>query len=151
MTGDGLPSAFWQAKDAELRRRVAEGQEYQEIALAIGTTRNAVSGRVHRLSIPRPKRKARSPRPLRTPVQDLQRAFRVAERRRPKATITLDVPEPEARFSGLLELPSRGACKWPSGDGPEFHFCGAPTLAHGSYCVYHAFRASRDRKQEKCT
>jgi GcrA cell cycle regulator len=137
-------------REGELRRRHSAGEPFSDIAVALGTTRNAVIGKAQRLGLPprlqglregatiRRIRKmaARDPKPPRMPVQRFIPAA------------PADAPEPK-NFS-LLDLPA-GACKWSANDGqPEYLFCGhpAPRDVVPCYCPFH-YRLAHKRAADR--
>lgn len=132
------PSPWTPELDAALRRLWDDDYSAAQIAARLGMTRNAVTGRMHRLKLqlrgrakPRPAPKA-APRPfvlfgpnmkgVRTAPRPESAAIRPAQR----------------KPCSLMEL-QPGQCKWPIGDPREtdFHFCGGPALEERPYCVEH--------------
>lgn len=150
----------------KLKRLWSEGLSASQIAAQLGgVSRNAVIGKVHRLSLPgrakagggtsaatRPaKRQTSAPRAP-------NYAARVATRTvaRPvgatmlKEEIEIDTVEevaytpsknvvlPISRRLSLTELTER-TCKWPVGDPlkEDFHFCGCDSNEASPYCNFH--------------
>jgi GcrA cell cycle regulator len=123
---------------ARLRALWDEGLSTAEIGRRLGTTKNAVVGKVHRLKLrsrPTPIRRdgagqtrrpaTRTPRGLPAEVIGLRRSA-PAER---------FVAPPAPRPVRLGTSP----CCWPLGEPgkPEFRFCGDPAVAGGPYCPDH--------------
>jgi GcrA cell cycle regulator len=114
---------------ALLRKLWEEGVPTAEIGRRLGTTKNAVVGKAHRLNLPD------RPSPIRGGAK--------SERTRKPAT-----PPP---FYGYPPRPQPPTCCWPIGEPgtPDFHFCGAPVLKGKPYCAEHAevayVRVGRDK------
>lgn len=145
-----------------LRGYVAEGQlSMSQIAAALGLSRNAIIGKVHRLGLApsRPRGQHHPPRLSPQARAEHRRARRLLETRRlleraaegpsapagPQAVPLseaddLNIPLEQRRT--LLEL-AFGDCRWPVGDpcSGDFFFCGAPALEGASYCPCHWARA----------
>lgn len=141
MTGDA--KGWTEPRVALLTRMWREGLSAGEVARALGVTRNAVLGKVHRLKLSQAGRAAPArPRPCGAPPGPVRRrtgpaAARPRARRSPPAAVEPDAPG----LATLLTLEA-GACRWPIGDPlkPGFAFCGR-AAARGSYCEVHASRA----------
>jgi GcrA cell cycle regulator len=149
-----------------LKKLWAEGLSASQIAAQLGgVSRNAVIGKVHRLSLPGRAKAggtntaARAQK--RPTVAPRAQTFtsRIATRtvtRQQGATmlkeeVDIDVMEemeyrpasnvvvPISRRLGLTELTER-TCKWPVGDPlkDDFHFCGCESPDASPYCTYHA-------------
>jgi GcrA cell cycle regulator len=149
-----------------LKKLWAEGLSASQIAAQLGgVSRNAVIGKVHRLSLPGRAKAggtntaARAQK--RPTVAPRAQTFtsRIATRtvtRQQGATmlkeeVDIDVMEemeyrpasnvvvPISRRLGLTELTER-TCKWPVGDPlkDDFHFCGCESTDSSPYCTYHA-------------
>lgn len=130
------------------------------IAARIGTTKNAVIGKAHRLGLP-PRPHAIRPAAIRpprggTPASRLAAAVGRPAASRPAATVApvpRSAPEPdlatpppvarEERTPAPAEASGGHACRWPLGDPRErgFRFCGAPATPGRSYCGPHLRRA----------
>lgn len=146
---------------AKLKLLHAEGLSSSQIGLEIGTTRNAVIGKVHRLKL-NVGRVKRTPEPRkRRPRPPAMPRVRIAATRRQRgdpnpgassafgrkpmpahveafpAIVATDVP----RLT-LLEL-TEHTCKFPIGDPKhaDFGFCGEALATLGPYCPVHAARA----------
>ncbi|WP_105370538.1 GcrA family cell cycle regulator [Neorhizobium huautlense] len=151
----------------KLKRLWSEGLSASQIAAQLGgVSRNAVIGKVHRLSLPgRAKAggtvatgRAAAKRATSAPRAP-NYASRVATRtvaRAVGATVVKEEIEVEAfeemeyrpasnvvvpisRRLALTELTER-TCKWPVGDPlkEDFHFCGCESPDSSPYCSYHA-------------
>ena len=134
-----------------LRTRWAIGKTASQIAAVLGTTKNAVISKVHRLKLPQHGQQGKTV-PKRRPSQGL--ATQVAKVRAQRSEQP-QMASPDASGMKLLKgaawaaLPGsspvplidleRGQCKWPIGDVPML-FCGL--AADGTYCSVHA-RLSR--------
>ena len=108
---------------SELQRLWGTGASAAQIGRALGVTKNAVVGKVHRIGLPSRPVPTRRPDP---------------EEERPVSPIRL------VRVGG----PS---CQWPFGDPQEadFRFCGASALPGKPYCEEHHARAyTRGREEE---
>jgi len=95
-----------------------EGRSFSDIADLLGTTRNAVIGKAHRLGLCRPKDKTRVWIARPAPVAP------VAQMPRP-----VDLPKRRGKPVKLIEL-QHWMCRFPLGDprSPDFRFCGEPTV-----------------------
>jgi GcrA cell cycle regulator len=134
---------IWTAENvAKLRRLWAEDLSAAEIGRQIGTTKNAVVGKAHRLNLrsrPSPILRGATPKPpairrLRAGEAMLPRLESV-----PPSTSAL----PETPF--LAELLSSRECQWPLwGNGTpraEKKFCGEQASIERPYCPVHCCRA----------
>lgn len=128
-----------------LRKLHAEGKTYTEIANALGTSKNSVSGKIDRLKIPARGRNhmrrvnqqnalkrwgdGERPPPNRKPVNTLVR--KRTERKAPMLLRVVIAPE-----SNPVPLIERTGCCYPTTtEGPHL-FCNLPTEA-GPYCEFH--------------
>jgi GcrA cell cycle regulator len=164
----------WTEERVELLKKLwGEGLSASQIAARLGggVTRNAVIGKVHRLSLsgrakqvsnnPRP-RKVRTASPHRPTTRHyisgntaLKTHAQPAPRRLPPVPIE-DIVVPISLNVPLMEL-SDLMCKWPSGDPgtDEFAFCGHKSWNGMPYCHYHSRVAyqppdrRRDRRNER--
>ena len=151
-----------------LKKLWAEGLSASQIAAQLGgVSRNAVIGKVHRLSLPgriKAGGNASANRPakrLATPARPTTLQPRLAARSTPRPAgqeatsegdegrslgelvyvpaSSRDVVVPISRRLLLTELTER-TCKWPIGDPikDDFHFCGCEAQDGSPYCTYHA-------------
>jgi len=160
----------WTDERVELLKKLwSEGLSASQIANELGgVTRNAVIGKVHRLSlsgrakpagssVPRPRR-VRQAGPTRSSSMRMLTQGNVALKMRAEA-----VPEPRripleeivvpiALRASILTLTDT-TCKWPIGEpGTEdFHFCGHNPRGGSPYCEYHSRVAYQtvDRRRER--
>lgn len=119
---DILPSVWTEERLADLTRLWSEGLSITQIGLAIGVSRNAVVGKVHRMGLPKrqsPIVKSDKPRAPKAPIQ----------RRR---AVPLS-----------LEQWDRNTCSWPTGDPKtdNFSFCGEQVEPGRPYCTAHCAKA----------
>ena len=156
-------------------RRVAEetlgdGLSASQIAAQLGgVTRNAVIGKVHRLSLSgRAKPASSAPRPREGAAEraapPLARGFIVgntalkahahpAPRRLPQPVPIEDLVVPISLNVSLMALNDQ-MCKWPIGDpgADGFHFCGHRNFNGLPYCEYHsrvAYQPVNDRRRDR--
>ncbi len=162
----------------KLKKLWSEGLSASQIAAQLGgVSRNAVIGKVHRLSLPGRAKAGGTTTTVRTPKRTTTAprapnyASRVATRtvtRQQGATmlkeeIDIDAIEevsfrpasnvvvPISRRLGLTELTER-TCKWPVGDPlkDDFHFCGCESPDSSPYCTYHqrmAYQPVNERRK----
>ena len=162
----------------KLKKLWSEGLSASQIAAQLGgVSRNAVIGKVHRLSLPGRAKAGGSTATVRTPKRTTSAprapnyASRVATRtvaRQQGATmlkeeIEIDAIEevryrpaanvvvPISRRLGLTELTER-TCKWPVGDPlkDDLHFCGCESPDNSPYCTYHqrmAYQPVNERRK----
>lgn len=152
----------------KLKRLWAEGLSASQIAAQLGgVSRNAVIGKVHRLSLPgrakaggnatTARTAKRAPTTPRAPAYAPRVATRTVTRpvgaNMLKEEIEIEGIEemeiapstsrnvivPISRRLALTELTER-TCKWPIGDPmkDDFHFCGCESSDSSPYCSYHA-------------
>lgn len=142
----------WTEERVELLKKLwAEGLSASQIAAELGgVTRNAVIGKVHRLSLtgrakpaggPRPRR-ARAPRAPREarPMTMGNTALKIERAPQPRRLPVLDdVVVPIPLKTSILALNEK-TCRWPIGDPAEedFSFCGHEPRDSGPYCEYHS-------------
>lgn len=146
-------SETWTAESIDtLSRLWSEGLSASEIGAHLGTTRNAVIGKVNRLrekdsaafasrKIPKSRH---GRKPGRRPGMRKRRPELTFARRTPQPPKPLppEQPCPEARMLSLMDDLTDKTCKYPIGDpkSPDFGFCGAETWrgpSSGSYCAHH--------------
>ena len=162
----------------KLKKLWSEGLSASQIAAQLGgVSRNAVIGKVHRLSLPgrakagggttaaaRPKRPTSAPRApnyasrvsTRTVARPsgatvLKEEIEVDLVAEQDFSISTDVVVPMSRRLELTQLTER-ACKWPIGDPlkEEFHFCGNDSPESSPYCNFHArlaYQPSAERRR----
>jgi len=124
-------------------RQLSAGQ----LAKQLGTSRNAVIGKVRRLGAMLAKPDERTLAQRRTDrlqyLRDYHRRVREAQgckyqpRRKPPPAPLF---QPAAHNVTILDL-DPGCCAWPLNNGPDYFFCGNPVVPGRSYCPYHAKQA----------
>lgn len=163
----------------KLKKLWADGLSASQIAAQLGgVSRNAVIGKVHRLSLPgraksggassaaRTKRATSAPRaPNYASRVGTRTVARSAGATALKEDLSVEayqeihtrpaenVVVPISRRLALTELTER-TCKWPIGDPlqEEFHFCGNDSGDATPYCTYHArlaFQPSSERRRAR--
>ena len=156
----------WTDERVEMLKRLwAEGLSASQIAGELGeVTRNAVIGKVHRLSLsgrakaaggPRPRR-PRAPRAPRSPRTSIigNTALKLDRAPQPRRLQAIeDVVVPIPLRTPILDLNEK-TCRWPIGDPTEedFCYCGHEPRDSGPYCEYHsrlAFQPHVERRREK--
>jgi GcrA cell cycle regulator len=111
-----------------------EGVSGGQIAEALGLSKNAVIGKIHRLGLsrrPNPITRRSEPRP---PSKQIR-----------AQALLVTTPVPESRKAPIFQMPSvvrlseSAQCRWPLGDPrlPGFCFCEAPRESMKSYCPEH--------------
>jgi GcrA cell cycle regulator len=171
----------WTDERVELLKKLwIDGLSASQIATELGgVTRNAVIGKVHRLSLSgrakpasAPAARARKaappsgrPMPASRPVQSgrplvagntaLKALGQIAAepRRAPRPSDDDDVVVPISLHATILTLTEQ-TCKWPIGDPSkeDFHFCGQRSSTGIPYCEYHsriAYQPVHDRRRER--
>ena len=163
----------WTDERVELLKKLwADGLSASQIAAQLGgVTRNAVIGKVHRLSLsgrakpassgPR-QRKVRAASPHRPATRHyvsgntaLKTHAQPAPRRLPSPMSIEDIVVPISLNISLMALTDH-MCKWPIGDpsADGFHFCGHRIWSSMPYCEYHSRMAyqpaerRRDRRND---
>ncbi len=171
----------WTDERVELLKKLwIDGLSASQIATELGgVTRNAVIGKVHRLSLSGRAKPATAPTArTRKPAVANSRVGvqpRGAAPARPLVAgntalkpIAQTAPEPRrtlrAEASGAVVVPislhatiltlTEQTCKWPIGDPSteEFHFCGQRSGSGIPYCEYHsriAYQPVHDRRRER--
>jgi GcrA cell cycle regulator len=154
--------APWTSERIEILKKLFDaGLSCSQIAGEIGTTRNAVIGKMHRLGLSRPKnlfanrsKPARAapdgwrPKALRAKVRGLSiSAQRDMLRAAYPSRAESDAPIDSPHKCSLLEL-SLAQCRWPISEpgAADFAFCGNPSADGVSYCAGHARLAYRPRR-----
>jgi GcrA cell cycle regulator len=142
------PALYWTDERVErLKTLLADGLSSSQIAADLGTTRNAVIGKVTRLGLMRPAkvRIQHAPRAPRVRIRNQGNAGFVVVRQpkiEPEPFIPLEEIEiPVAQRRTLQQLQDRH-CRWPVGDpqDEDFYFCGGE-MGPGAckpYCRAHA-------------
>ncbi|MFY9897079.1 MAG: GcrA family cell cycle regulator [Xanthobacteraceae bacterium] len=121
-----------------------------QIAAAIGVSRNAVIGKIHRLGLSsgRPAgagARANCPPRARHPRGPTQRRLlRLAYAQAPLDEIMSSIAVISTHPCTLMDIDTH-QCRWPIGDPASTHFlfCGNDAIAGLTYCVGHARMAYR--------
>src|SRR5262249_30593435 len=151
----------WTSERTELLKKLFDaGLSCSQIASEIGTTRNAVIGKMHRLGLSRPKylfprlkprrepRDSWRPKALRPKISGLSiSAQREMLRAAYPVAASNETPIDSPHKCSLLEL-SHTQCRWPLSEPgcADFGFCGNPSVDGLSYCSGHARLAYRPRR-----
>jgi len=144
-------TATWTSERIEqLRSCVESGMTCSQIAAAIGVSRNAVIGKIHRLGLSsgRPAgagSRANCPPRVRHPRGPTQRRLlRLAYARAPLDEIMSSMVVISTHPCSLIDIDTH-QCRWPIGDpaSASFLFCGNDAIAGFTYCVGHARMAYR--------
>lgn len=98
----------------QLVRMWGDGYSASVIANELGTTRNAVLGKIHRIG----KGRGMKPKP-RKKILPISSAY-----------------EPLSLKLALIETTTK-TCKWPDGEGEHATFCGHRTEGTSPYCSFH--------------
>jgi GcrA cell cycle regulator len=154
--------AGWTPERIEILKKLFDaGLSCSQIAGEIGTTRNAVIGKMHRLGLSRPKNlfadRVKPARPAKDgwrpkPLRAKLRAMNISAQRdmlRAAYPSPADdaVPIDSPHKCSLLEL-RPAQCRWPISEPQcaDFAFCGNPSTDGLSYCAGHARLAYRPRR-----
>lgn len=152
----------WTSERIELLKKFFDaGLSCSQIACQIGTTRNAVIGKMHRLGLSRPKnsfvdrikpsRAAKDtwrPKALRLKFRGLSiSAQHEALMAAYPGRAGNEAPVESPHKCSLLEL-SPAQCRWPISEpgSADFAFCANPSVDGFSYCAGHARLAYRPRR-----
>jgi GcrA cell cycle regulator len=151
----------WTSERTELLKKLFDaGLSCSQIAGEIGTTRNAVIGKMHRLGLSRPKdlfprlkprrepRDTWRPKAVRPKISGLSiSAQREMLRAAYPSAASNEAPIDSPHKCSLLEL-SHTQCRWPLSEPgcADFGFCGNPSVDGLSYCSGHARLAYRPRR-----
>lgn len=146
-----MPIITWTTERVELLKiHFAAGLSCREIAAEIGVSRNAVIGKLSRLSMMREKA---GPGPARRHAAKEREPRARSSLKRRIILNALSDPLPEAvaekpihngHCCSLFEL-SAQTCRWPisTPGAPDFCFCGNPPLEGLPYCPGHSRLAYR--------
>ncbi len=122
-----MDSLWTEDRNEQLKALVAQGLSRSMIALEMncGFTRNAISGRIHRLGIAPPGDLAR-PKPAPR-----------AKRKHKAVAPVLHVPEFVTLDKDIIEVDFRSECHYPVGFRDVHLFCGHPVQEGSSFCTHH--------------
>ena len=144
-------TATWTAERIEqLRACIGSGMTCSQIAAAIGVSRNAVIGKIHRLGLSsgRPAgvsaRTNCPPRARHSRGPTQRRLLRLAYAQAAIDETLPDISVISAHPCSLVDIAAR-QCRWPIGDpaSTDFLFCGNDAINGFTYCVGHARMAYR--------
>jgi GcrA cell cycle regulator len=150
-TRSAIPNVTWTPERiAQLRSCVEAGMTCSEIGIAIGVTRNAVIGKIHRLGLSsgRPAgvsaRTNCPPRARHSRGPTQRRLLRLAYAQAAIDETLPDISVISAHPCSLVDIAAR-QCRWPIGDpaSTNFLFCGNDAINGFTYCVGHARMAYR--------
>lgn len=115
-------------KIKSLKKLWQKGKSTVEIGKALGISKNAVVGKVHRLEL--------TARP--SPIKSKSGA-KPATKAAAKTTKSSKTSVPPTKTVVKLMDLKLTSCRWPIGDpkDPDFHFCGKTTQTGKSYCPEH--------------
>lgn len=148
-----MKGPLWTNERTELLIKLwsVDGLSASQCAPALGITRNAVIGKVHRLKLParRPKstkRASPAPKPRKHYLSVRRRvALKMPLTDPPKLKAAKPEPKrpdqpawqalPGSKPVPLADLEA-GMCKWPIGDDRPYLFCGC-AATNGHYCLEH--------------
>lgn len=145
---------------AELKALNAKGLSFTDIGMAIGKTRGAVGGKLHRLGLtdtrPLSARRGKHPRLKtkneNTPAARMKReAGAAAIREQFVAIEIIDLPPDESKVAVSLFKLKPQSCRWPLGDPRDLdamRFCGADHRDGKPYCVRHCRLAYQSISRE---
>src|SRR5262245_57800265 len=134
-------NAFWTDEKIELLRKLyLAGRSASQSAVALGTTRNAVVGKWHRLNFSGRAKPALSDRPSiarRTPSLAIVPPARARVEPEPPVIVQTTAPDDGRAPCSIVSLAEDG-CKW----GVDFQdgqhlFCNKPRQVGKSYCPEH--------------
>jgi len=119
----------WNDESTERLRTLHEtGVSFSKIALVLGTTKNAISGKVTRLKLPRRHDYVNRPKPEPDPFK---------KKTPPKPVLPKRSPSP-GHYPTIVELSSIFQCRFPVGHRDGQHvFCGQPTGEEPTWCPTH--------------
>ena len=150
-------TATWTPERIEqLRSCIGSGMTCSQIAAAIGVSRNAVIGKIHRLGLSSGRPAGASarancpPRARHSRGSTQRRLLRLAYARAPLDEILSGVVVISTHPCSLIDIDSH-QCRWPIGDpaSTDFLFCGNDAIAGFTYCLGHArmaYRTSASRR-----
>ena len=156
-TRSAIPNVTWTPERiAQLRSCVEAGMTCSEIGIAIGVTRNAVIGKIHRLGLSsgRPAgvsaRTNCPPRARHSRGPTQRRLLRLACAHAPLDEILSSVVVISTHPCSLIDIDAH-QCRWPIGDPAtaQFAFCGNDSIGGFTYCLGHARMAYRGPKPRR--
>jgi GcrA cell cycle regulator len=121
-----------QERTARLVALVAQDYSAGQIGEALGITRSAVMGKVHRMGL-KLTREARKPAAIRNLIKRPKKMIKTI---RPPAPPPAPEVAPADGPIGIMEL-TAFTCRWPFGERAPFRFCGTTKPAGGPYCREH--------------
>ena len=129
-----IPKTWTEERISLLKKLWEEGASANRIAEQIGTSRNAVIGKVHRLGLS--KRESPIKRNPQSPSYSRKRKSQ-------------ELPPSPSKGITILDLTER-MCRWPKGDpgDPDFQFCGGKVIPGAPYCATHAAQAYQPSRRD---
>lgn len=118
-------------KIKSLKKLWQKGKSTVEIGKALGISKNAVVGKVHRLEL------AARPSPIKNAGAAKKTASKSTQKNAGKNAQKTPAKQKNSKVT-LMDL-KLTSCRWPIGDpkDADFHFCGKPAQTGKPYCPEH--------------
>jgi hypothetical protein len=134
-----VAKAFWSAEDdARVKELIGAGKSFNEVAITLGKTRNAIAGRAQRLGLCNPTPRLHAPKKARLhPLAVNSNTPKSSNAPAP------EIPVTDGEFLFDLRI---NQCRWPVGErnGAQT-FCGAECKPGRAWCDGHHLRAYQPR------